>query len=80
MEQIEAEQGLDNDGARAKCDVRASYVGIFLRTVVVYDNGRQQNRAHVVCLPVLPSLGNRPNAGDDIGVVRRQETTLRRVS
>lgn len=70
----------DDDGARANRDVRASDVGVVLRTVVVYDNGRQQNRAHVLRLPVLPSVGDRPDVGDDIGVVRRQETTLRRVS
>lgn len=71
---------LDNDGARAKRDVRTPDVGILLRAVVVYDNGRQQNRAHVLRLPVLPSTGNRSDVGDDIGIVRRQETTLRRVS
>lgn len=71
---------IDDDGARAKRDVRAPDVGVILRAVVVYDNGRQQNRAHLLRLSVLPSVGDRPDVGDDISVVRRQETTLRRVS
>lgn len=71
---------IDDDGARAKRDVRAPDVGVILRAVVVYDNGRQQNRAHLLRLSVLPSVGDRPDVGDDISVVCRQETTLRRVS
>lgn len=49
-----------------------------LRSVLVPDNGRQQDGPHVLQLPIIPDLGSGPDVHHHRPPLRRQETPLHR--